>query len=147
MLAHSALGTSPANFSPQFADAFLPPVYDGTPAASFNLAPGTYNGFLQGSVLTLAVPEPTTWTLMIAGAALPASREASAAIGGSVISALDPVFTALAGPSLEVPGDNVEVGERPTRLAMRLYTTPQPAYFAASASAAIASACSAATVA
>jgi hypothetical protein len=63
------IGTSPANFSPQFADAFLPPVYDGTPAASFNLAPGTYNGFLQGSVLTLAVPEPTTWTLMIAGAA------------------------------------------------------------------------------
>jgi hypothetical protein len=79
------------------------------------------------------------------GDRLPASREASAAIGGSVIS--DPVFTARAGPSLEVPGDNVEVGERPTRLAMRLYTTPQPAYFAASASAAIASACSAATVA
>ena len=60
------IGTSPANFSPQFADAFVPPVYDGTPAASFNIAPSTY---LQGSVLTLAVPEPTTWTLMIAGAA------------------------------------------------------------------------------
>ncbi len=62
-------GTSPANFSPQFADTFLPSVYDGTPAASFNLAPGAYNGFLFGSVLTLAVPEPATWTLMIAGAA------------------------------------------------------------------------------
>jgi PEP-CTERM motif len=49
-------------------DAFLPSLYDGTPAASFNLAPGAYNGFLLDSVLTLAVPEPATWTLMIAGA-------------------------------------------------------------------------------
>lgn len=61
-------GTSPADFSPVFADTFLPAVYDGTPAASFNLKPGTYNGFLFNSVLTLAVPEPATWSLMIAGA-------------------------------------------------------------------------------
>jgi hypothetical protein len=76
------IGTSPANFSPQFADAFLPPVYDGTPAASFNLAPGTDNGFLQGSVLTLAVPEPTTWTLMIAGAAAIGALQAGG-VGGN----------------------------------------------------------------
>jgi PEP-CTERM motif len=62
-------GTSPADFSPQFADTFLPAIYDGTPAASFNLTPGTDNGFVFASVLTLAVPEPATWTLMIAGAA------------------------------------------------------------------------------
>jgi PEP-CTERM motif len=62
-------GTSPADFSLAFGDTFLPPLYDGMPAASFNLAPGRYEGFLFDSVLTLAVPEPATWSLMIAGAA------------------------------------------------------------------------------
>jgi PEP-CTERM motif len=62
-------GMSPADFSLAFGDTFLPPLYDGTPPASFNLAPGKYEGFLFDSVLTLGVPEPATWTLMIAGAA------------------------------------------------------------------------------
>ena len=47
-------------------DFFSPPPYD----PSTGLVAGVYSDSLEGSVLSLGVPEPAAWALMIAGAAM-----------------------------------------------------------------------------